>query len=1213
MKKLLLALTVIVSYTVANNTGIITSGVVSKESPAIVELPIALVTNDDEYASRFNGVYLNATNGGELSVIVVNHRPYTLGDYLAYPYHDFQVSQYQYYAVSTEFEGDNILLSEILLVGNENNTTVTIIPTQTIMVPMDFQNATSESITIAAGSVYTFTIHRLQTFLFGIPELDMSGTSIVSDKPLTVLSGHECVYIPSTECCCDHIIEQIPPTITWGKNFLLTPFAERINGPFYKIIAAESQTTFTYTCAFNDSIFSNTSYLTLAGDFITLSSNASSYCFIHSDKPILVTKLGPGRDPVSSIGDPVVSLITPIEQYQNNTAILIPSFSLISNSYINIATRTIGPVYIDGQEAEDVTWENIYNSNSAIVGYGTQIFFNSSLNSTTYVISMQSTFGTMVYGFGHSHGYTFSATTYFNTLVQNPLQLEPWYGNMLGGVPIMVSGPTFGKPTDDIKLSLDNVEVVCSHLNAKKALCVTPFLNKTGKVNAELTVQSIKHKRTAIYYSIPSEDDVKVDVPNTATVFKVGNTLNILWEPTSLSGDANSKVDISMHEVSNTSNGTFVHNQLIVLATNIANSGHATVNISTTQLLSALSSVSAVNIFVKLRKDVQQPAVIDTVLNKIGLWSRKLHVSFNETLSAILYQKCLNWASNEPATIGPVLLASVTATAPCPPTVEQATPELSPGLIEDTNKKSIDTFHSGASRCFRQRTATNIGAGNQCCYRASGTLIVGSPNGGSVDKVAPTGSGLDYISNVYGHFTEDVLPYIYCCTGMKRNCTKYYERRTSDDGTSYVDPTPPGGGVGDPHIITLDLYKYTFNGKGEFILIETEDQSFALQGRMEESVETNGTTVRGTVFTAIVAKQEESDIVQFEIQDGVLVALVNGKLSDFSELKTQEFRNVVIYNSDSSNSTFSAYFINNRVYIKVQEMNGFIAALTVTVPSQYRGLTRGLMGNYNGNDTDDLIPRGLNQSLPLNSSLQTIHEDFGMTWIIKNARDSLFSYSFSKTLETYYDPSYTPTYEAVFTDPSLEQEAIRICGNDEFCKFDIAATGRVEIGEATFNGGQAIEQLVNLSKPIICVPPCAHGACVDTNVCACGEGYEGTTCNITVTRPCTENPCNDGSCQYHAGTYICTCLSGLTGEFCEETINTSPPGPETSGDVGLVVALAIGIGLPLIILILSVVIVVLVLVKCGILPSLAKREKSENTYDEPNNFNDDIYEDINDI
>ena len=34
-----------------------------------------------------------------------------------------------------------------------------------------------------------------------------------------------------------------------------------------------------------------------------------------------------------------------------------------------------------------------------------------------------------------------------------------------------------------------------------------------------------------------------------------------------------------------------------------------------------------------------------------------------------------------------------------------------------------------------------------------------------------------------------------------------------------------------------------------------------------------------------------------------------------------------------------------------------------------------------------------------------------------------------------------------------------------FCKFDIAATGRVEIGETTYQGGQDFEQLVNLSKP----------------------------------------------------------------------------------------------------------------------------------------------------
>ena len=38
-----------------------------------------------------------------------------------------------------------------------------------------------------------------------------------------------------------------------------------------------------------------------------------------------------------------------------------------------------------------------------------------------------------------------------------------------------------------------------------------------------------------------------------------------------------------------------------------------------------------------------------------------------------------------------------------------------------------------------------------------------------------------------------------------------------------------------------------------------------------------------------------------------------------------------------------------------------------------------------------------------------------------------------------------------------------------------------------------------------------------------------------VTTPCIQNPCNGGGCQYHAGSYICTCPPELTGEFCEES------------------------------------------------------------------------------
>ena len=77
----------------------------------------------------------------------------------------------------------------------------------------------------------------------------------------------------------------------------------------------------------------------------------------------------------------------------------------------------------------------------------------------------------------------------------------------------------------------------------------------------------------------------------------------------------------------------------------------------------------------------------------------------------------------------------------------------------------------------------------------------------------------------------------------------------------------------------------------------------------------------------------------------------------------------------------------------------------------------------------------------------------------------MFTYSLNSTWRTYHDPSFTPVYEPVFNDADLKEKANEICGNDEFCKFDIAATGRTEIGEATYNGGRDFEQLVNMSKP----------------------------------------------------------------------------------------------------------------------------------------------------
>ena len=194
-----------------------------------------------------------------------------------------------------------------------------------------------------------------------------------------------------------------------------------------------------------------------------------------------------------------------------------------------------------------------------------------------------------------------------------------------------------------------------------------------------------------------------------------------------------------------------------------------------------------------------------------------------------------------------------------------------------------------------------------------------------------------------------------------------------------MEPLSVARAFGDPHLVTLDGYKYTFNGKGEFILVETIGEEFILQGRMVEqprSNDSNQTISGGTVFGAFVAKENNSDTVQFELNQQGLVALVNGDLVDFGMVVSQRFANVTV--SDNGNGTLSADFTSGNS-IQVTEKNGIISDILITISNEYFNRTRGLLGQFNQDTTDELRPANSSVPLPLSSSPEMIHYGFGLT------------------------------------------------------------------------------------------------------------------------------------------------------------------------------------------------------------------------------------------
>ena len=390
--------TPLINFAVNIKVGGSYSGNVSVDQPATVLLPSYSRPLHAYYSQRHKGIHVHSDF--PISVIVtVQHFDYK-GEYLAYPYIDLGQQQYEYYVVSAEtsnfWPG---FQSQFLLVGNENSTTITIAPTQSIEIPMDPQDPNSALVLVVPGNTHTIVLHQLQTLLIRTLTGDLTGTAIVSNKLLTVISGHECGTL-SDELSeqqweqlqregwwwwgalrCDYLVEQIPPTVTWGKKFLLVPFPDESVQYYNKIIASAHATTVTQTC--NGSVVATISLLS-PGDWNSREWNITydpgAYCVIESNEPILVMQFsGEGHIRKSHLNatyfDQVMSIIPPVEQYINTVLYLPNTYFRYFNHYIQITTTDNSTILLDGVPC-NWTWYAIKNQDSSTVGYGTVTAFS---------------------------------------------------------------------------------------------------------------------------------------------------------------------------------------------------------------------------------------------------------------------------------------------------------------------------------------------------------------------------------------------------------------------------------------------------------------------------------------------------------------------------------------------------------------------------------------------------------------------------------------------------------------------------------------------------------------------------------------------------------------------------------------------------------------------------------------------------------------------
>ena len=97
---------------------------------------------------------------------------------------------------------------------------------------------------ITSGQIKNIVISKGDIWLMSIngPKQDLSGSKFEGDKPFSVISGVNCALIPLGVFSCDYVVNMELPIKYWGKDYFITPNANRKFNGIIRIYASEDET-----------------------------------------------------------------------------------------------------------------------------------------------------------------------------------------------------------------------------------------------------------------------------------------------------------------------------------------------------------------------------------------------------------------------------------------------------------------------------------------------------------------------------------------------------------------------------------------------------------------------------------------------------------------------------------------------------------------------------------------------------------------------------------------------------------------------------------------------------------------------------------------------------------------------------------------------------------------------------------------------------------
>ena len=320
---------------------------------------------------RNKGILVEAD--GNINVYGLSFDSDTADAYLALPCSKMAVDEYEYYGISYNTVSSS-LPSVILLVACEDETVVKF-----------------HSSKITLNSLETYQIES---------DNDLTGTRITSSKPLSVFSGSDCAYVPQGVIGCDHLVEQVPPTVTWSSKFLVASLEGRFSGERIRVLSARAAGV-AVNC--NTVVSVSEFQLQSGGSFREFEIPINSFCSIESTSPVLVAQYAYGGRS-DGVGDPFMMIIPPIEQFTNNY--FVETFHLFVSNYVTVYVSSeffqTAQILLDNSIVTG--WRNVVCSSGEICGHISRINVSPGAHSIRHQNS-SAVLGVSVYGFSVSNSY----------------------------------------------------------------------------------------------------------------------------------------------------------------------------------------------------------------------------------------------------------------------------------------------------------------------------------------------------------------------------------------------------------------------------------------------------------------------------------------------------------------------------------------------------------------------------------------------------------------------------------------------------------------------------------------------------------------------------------------------------------------------------------------------------------------------------------------